>query len=233
MLAVTRSVSFLPRRRRTRAAAKAHRQKDRERHLESWSGTKGARNSKRGELFKEEHQSIGDGERAGNDRSGLKSHLSLSSYYVNYSRSLSAAAAEVIANIFRKHLLCAKTPGLLPPSHSGVGGRDVPHCVGAMLSTACQGSRAPPRDGAAALLRVGGRQPALWLAHSPSALPSFQVSPQASHCAVTLSPPIPSVHVVASSPSRPPPSHSSFHFPLLILLFWGLPHTLAPFRLPS
>lgn len=67
------------------------RQKDRERHLGSWSGTKGAGNSERGELFKEEHQSIRDGERAGNDSSGLKSHLSPSSYYVNYSCSLAAA----------------------------------------------------------------------------------------------------------------------------------------------
>lgn len=112
--AVTCSASFLLRCRRTKAAAKAHRQKDRERHLESWSGTKGVRNSKRGELFKDKHQSIREGERAGNDRSGLKSHLSPSSYYVNYSCSL-AAAAEVIANNFWKRFLCAKAPGLLPP----------------------------------------------------------------------------------------------------------------------
>lgn len=139
--AVTHSASFLLRHRRTSAAAKAHRQKDREKHLESWSGTKGARNTKRGELFKEEHQSTRDRERAGNDRSGLKTHLSPSSYYVNYSCSLAAAVMEVITNIFWKRLLCAKTPGLLPHSCSGVGGRDVPHCMGAMLSTACQCSQ--------------------------------------------------------------------------------------------
>lgn len=116
------------------AAAKARRQEGRERHLESWSGTKGARNSKRGELFKEEHQSVGDGERAANDRSGLKSHLSPSSCYVNYHCSLAAANAEVIANIFQKHLLWAKAPGLLPTSHRGVGGRDVPCHTRAVLS---------------------------------------------------------------------------------------------------
>lgn len=115
------------------AAAKARRQKGRERHLESWSGTKGARNSRRGELFKEEHQSIGDGERAANDRSGLKSHLSPSSCYVNYRCLLAAANAEVIANIFRKHLLQAKAPGLLPTSHSSVSGRDVPCHTRAVL----------------------------------------------------------------------------------------------------
>lgn len=109
--------------------AQAHGQRDGERHSESWSGTKGAWNSKRGELFKEEHQSVRDGERAGNDRSGLKSHLSPSSYYVNYSCSLAAAAAEAIADIFWKHLLHAKTPGLVPCSRRGVGGRDAPHCV--------------------------------------------------------------------------------------------------------
>lgn len=87
--------------------AQAHGHRDGERHLESWSGTKGARNSERGELFKEEHQSVRDGERAENDRSGLKSHLSPSSYYVNYSCSLAAAAAEVIADVFWKHLLRA------------------------------------------------------------------------------------------------------------------------------
>lgn len=50
-------------------------------------------------------------ERAGSDRSGLKSHLSPSSYYVNYSCSLAAAAEEVIADVFWKHLLLARAPG--------------------------------------------------------------------------------------------------------------------------
>lgn len=111
------------------AASAGTRAERRGRHLESWSGTKGARNSEQGELFKEEHQSVRDGERAGSDRSGLKSHLSPSSYYVNYSCSLAAAAAEVIADGFWKHLLHAKTPGPVPCSCRGAGGWDVPHCV--------------------------------------------------------------------------------------------------------
>lgn len=111
------------------AASAGTRAERRERHLESWSGTKGARNSERGELFKEKHQSVRDGERAGSDRSGLKSHLSLSSYYVNYSCSLAAAAAGVIADGFWKPLLHAKTAGPVPCSRRGGGGRDAPHCV--------------------------------------------------------------------------------------------------------
>jgi len=131
--AATRSDPFLLRCRRTSTAAVTCRQEDRERHSESWSGTKGARNSERGEFFKEEHQSIRDGERAGNDRSGLKSYLSPSSCYVNYRCLLAAANAEVIANIFRKHLLQAKASGLLPTSHSCVSGRDVPCHTRAVL----------------------------------------------------------------------------------------------------
>lgn len=110
-----RSDPFLLRRGHSSTAAVMHRQKDRERHLESWSGTKGVRNSERGEFFKEEHQSVRDGERAGNDRSGLKSYLSPSSSYVNYYCSLAAAAAKLIADIFWKPLLQAKMPG--PSAH--------------------------------------------------------------------------------------------------------------------
>lgn len=106
---------FLLRRGHTSTTAVMHRQKDRERHLESWSGTKGARNSERGEFFKEEHQSVRDGERAGNDRSGLKSYLSPSSCYVNYYCLLAAAAAKLIADIFWKPLLQAEVPD--PSAH--------------------------------------------------------------------------------------------------------------------
>lgn len=109
--AATRSDPFLLRCRHTSTAAVTCRQEDRERHLESWSGTKGARNSEQGEFFKEEHQSIRDGERAGNDRSGLKSYLSPSSCYVNYYCSPAATAAKLIAGIFWKPLLHAKVPG--------------------------------------------------------------------------------------------------------------------------
>lgn len=141
---------------------------------------------------------------------------------------------EVIANIFWKRLLCAKTPGLLPRSHSGVGGRECPPLCESHAGHGVPGQRAPSQDGADAPVRVGGRQPALWLAPSPSALPSFQVSLQASHCAAALSPPIPSAHIIASSPSCP--LSIPLHLPLPSThprIFWRLHHTLAPFHPPG
>lgn len=59
------------------------------------------------------------------------------------------------------------------------------------------------------LVRVEGWQPALCLAHSPSALPGVQASPAPSHCAVILTPPIPSVHLIVFTPSHPTPPSTS------------------------
>lgn len=111
---------------RDAGAAQAHGQRD-----GRGIGRAGAAPRERGELFKEEHQSVRDGEGAGSDRSGLKSHLSPCSYYVNDSCSL---PAEVIADSFWKRLLRAKTPGVVPCSRCWYQGCSPP-CARAVSSS--------------------------------------------------------------------------------------------------